>query len=350
MRATCKHCHKTFSPERNGAQYCSGRCRTAAHRERQRPLPSVEWEARAPRLATFTRSLNADGTPALSNEELGTRLLELADRGDDGKPKTGRRYYYLALSYGYLQPDMSDSPEAKKSRDAAYARITKVLGVLRMQGNLGWHMVLDLTRELDEWQTYTSTREARQALRNHYDEDRWLGQPYYPILIVEKDTLEPVCKPMARRWQMPFASSRGYGSLTLQHDVAEMLKHRRAKTGQHAVVYFVSDFDPSGLDLQRSWEEALDNFGVWYDVKRIGLTHEQVTDRALDIDRLAIEVKPSDSRSNSFVAQYGDRCWEADVLPASVIEQAIDDDIHLWLNNKQWKRRGREIERARQLL
>ena len=27
--------------------------------------------------------------------------------GQDGQPKTGRRFYYLALSYGYIQPDMS---------------------------------------------------------------------------------------------------------------------------------------------------------------------------------------------------------------------------------------------------
>jgi hypothetical protein len=30
-------------------------------------------------------------------------------------------------------------------------------------GRLDWHMVLDLTRKLDEWQTYGSPREARAA-------------------------------------------------------------------------------------------------------------------------------------------------------------------------------------------
>jgi hypothetical protein len=74
-------------------------------------------------------------------------------------------------------------------------------------------------------------------MRRRYDEDRWLAQPFYPILIVEKDTMEPVRKPMAYRGQMPFASSRGYGSLTLQHDVAEMLNRRRALTGQSRVVF-----------------------------------------------------------------------------------------------------------------
>jgi hypothetical protein len=75
---------------------------------------------------------------------------------------------------------------AAKYRDATYDRITHVLGVLRKAGNLGWDMVLDLTRELDEWQIYESPREARAALRRRYDEDRWVGQPFYPIFIVEK--------------------------------------------------------------------------------------------------------------------------------------------------------------------
>ena len=218
-------------------------------------------------------------------------------------------------------------------------------------GRLGWDMVLDLTRELDEWQTYGSPREARAALRRRYDEDRWLGQPYYPIFIVEKDTMEPVCQPMAQRWQMPFASSRGYSSLKLQHDVAEMLNHRYARTGQWAIVYFISDLDPSGLDLQRAWEDALVNFGVQVsELVRIGLTPEQVDD--LDNARLreGIAVKPSDSRAERYIEQYGERCWETDILPASVIEEALEDHIRSWLDVKLRARRDAEIERARALL
>jgi hypothetical protein len=94
-----------------------------------------------------------------------------------------------------------------------------VLGILRKQGRLDWEMVLDLTHDLHEWQTYGS------ALRRRYTDDCWLGKLFYPVFIVEKDTMEPVCKPMASRWQMPFASSRGYSSLRLQYDVAS---HRPA--------------------------------------------------------------------------------------------------------------------------
>jgi hypothetical protein len=212
---------------------------------------------------------------------------------------------------------------AKKSRDAAYDRITGVLGALRKMGRLAWRMVLDLTRELDEWQVYGSPREARAALRSRYDEDRWLGQPYFPIFIVEKDTMEPVCRPMASRWQIPFASSRGYGSLKLQHDVAETLNRRHARAGQSAIVYFISDLDPSGLDLQRAWEEALASFDVRiHKFVRIGLTPEQ----------------------------DGDRCWETDILPASVIEQILTAHIRSWLDAKLRAQRDVEINRARTLL
>ena len=197
VKAVCKNpdCSrkgKPFVSHRTDAQYCSVRCRVAAHRARQTPDPAVFWyDGKQRKVAT---------------NELASRLLEIADRDDNGAPKTGRRFYYLALSHGYIKVDMSDSETGKKSRDRAYKLITDKLGALRMEGLLGWDMVLDLTRELDEWQVYNSPREARTELRRSYDEDRWLGQRWFPVLIVEKDTLEPVCKPIASRWQMPFAS------------------------------------------------------------------------------------------------------------------------------------------------
>jgi hypothetical protein len=158
---------------------------------------------------------------------------------------------------------------------------------------------------------------------------------------------------MAQNWQMPFASSRRYGSLTLQHDVAEMLRRRHAQTEQPAVILFVSDLDPSGIDLQRAWEEAMVDFGLYAfgcSFRRIALTREQVAAPELDLDGLSISVKPSDSRAEAFIEQYGNRCWEVDVLPGNVIEAAVNAEIRSWLETKAWKRRDKEIEHARKLL
>jgi hypothetical protein len=84
------------------------------------------------------------------------------------------------------------------------------------------------------------------------------------------------------------------------------------------------------------------------DVVRIGLTREQVRQHRLQ--RFSIEVKPSDSRAETFMAEYGDCCWEVDVLPAAVIGQTLVAYIASRLDRAQWDRRLREIEANRALL
>jgi hypothetical protein len=44
------------------------------------------------------------------------------------------------------------------------------------------------------------------------------------------------------------------------------------------------------------------------------------------------------------------RCWEADVLPARVIERALDQQIEALLDRVAWAQRAAEIEQARRLL
>jgi hypothetical protein len=114
---------------------------------------------------------------------------------------------------------------------------------------------------------------------------RHTGEPIKAADSLDEAKAEPVCRPMAMQWQMPFASSRGYSSLTLQHDIAQMLARRRAKTEQLPIVYFVSDLDPSGLDLQRAWDKALQNFAVFARFERLALILDQVRDPELAAPR-----------------------------------------------------------------
>jgi hypothetical protein len=83
--------------------------------------------------------------------------------------------------------------------------------------------------------------------------------------------------------------------------------------------------------------------------------HPQQVDANVDVrgnplEHLGIDVKPSDSRAQTYVAEYGERCWEVDILPANVIETALADEIDGWLNTRLWRRRAAAIERARRLL
>jgi hypothetical protein len=73
----------------------------------------------------------------------------------------------------------------------------------------------------------------------------------------------------------------------------------KPKTGQRIKVYFVSDLDPSGLDLQRSWEDAMKDFGLDVEFIRIGLTRDQVRD---NVDVRATRSKTSASKSKRATA------------------------------------------------
>jgi hypothetical protein len=95
----------------------------------------------------------------------------------------------------------------------------------------------------------------------------------------------------------------------------------------------------------------LENFATHIvEFVRIGLTRDQVRAIRNPRLRLGIEVKPSDSRAQRYIWQYGARCWETDILPAATIQQALDNHIGSWLDAKAWKTRDAEIERARRLL
>ena len=92
---------------------------------------------------------------------------------------------------------------------------------------------------------------------------------------------------LASHWQMPFASSRGYSSLTLQHDVAELIKRRYAKTGQRTIIYFVSDLDPSGQTLAESRGVGEEILYAEIDPARARRKHVIRVPGKHEIDRLA---------------------------------------------------------------
>ena len=56
-------------------------------------------------------------------------------------------------------------------------------------------------------------------------------------------------------------------------------------------------------------------------------------------------MKHSDSRTECYNEDHGTTCWEVDVLPAAIIEAAIDAAIEVRLDAAVSNQRDREIER-----
>ena len=348
---SCPRDGKPFIAERTSARYCSGACRAAASRQRNAPPPRTFWLGdRSEFSERPSTTFNSDGTTALSRSALAEQLLKIAERDDDGEPKTGRRYWYLALSLGHVRPSMEAGDAAATERRKAQKRITDILGILRKQGRLSWDMVLDLTRELERMAVVRIGARRTRLPAQHLpgrplvgaaalsDPDRREGH-YGAGVQADGSDLADTVRFIARIRLAQITTRRG------GDDPQAFRPHRAA-----SIVFFISDLDPSGIDLQRSWEQALRGFMAPVSFVRLGLTMEQVQDATLNLDHLAVGVKPSDSRSKRFIELYGNRCWETDVLPASVIRSTLDTAIHALLDRRAWQRRQREIEAARDLL
>ena len=95
---------------------------------------------------------------------------------------------------------------------------------------------------------------------------------------------------------------------------------RRQELGQNIVLLHLGDHDPSGRDMSRDIQDRLDLFGT-YDVEfhRIALNMDQI-----DLyNPPPNPTKITDSRSGSYIKEFGHICWELDALEPGVISDLI---------------------------
>jgi len=82
-----------------------------------------------------------------------------------------------------------------------------------------------------------------------YWRDLLQSQPNHLELVIEKNTLLPILRPVASQYCIPFTSGRGYCSLPPRHAMAE--RYRRSGKGK-LLLLLVSDFDPTANPSPRA--------------------------------------------------------------------------------------------------
>lgn len=219
-----------------------------------------------------------------------------------------------------------------------YRRVIAAMDWLRKAGELPFDDVEDRNRAIVRPFVFDDTDEARDWLREQYDEDRWNTQAYRLVIVIEKAALAGIVQPVADRWQVPFVAARGYSSLTLVHEVA------RQYPG--AEMLYAGDHDGSGQDMSRDWQDRLDGFHSLITVTTIALTRAQVDAHSLP----PAPAKATDMRTAKYVAEHGTGVWELDALPPNVLEQLFEDAILARLDRAAWDLRAAEIEANRQLI
>lgn len=249
-----------------------------------------------------------------------------------------------------------------------YKALSRQLVQARKRDLIPWDGLADHIRRRD-WNQLCPTIDFEKVLRSYVQIlgiDPWKEQGTRVVIWLEKDALVDLVTDTARNFYVPVCVSRGYSSWTFIHDNLDLLN-----SDPQALVLYLGDHDPSGLDIERSLGEAVDYFdGGMYGglpagigealrsfglaggspkITRVALTYDQVQQYGL----LPNPTKKADSRSRSYVDRYGDQCWELDALdPATLrtlVTQAVERerDLGLWASTMNSNRQRRERILAR---
>jgi hypothetical protein len=253
--------------------------------------------------------------------------------GQGVKP-TLRTVFYRLVSRNAL-------PNTRSAYKALSAKVVEA----RKAGRWAWDALEDTTRValgmlddegLDERELYVYAESLEEKLgslsvesilRDAFDYmtpwlrvGRWANQPCVPEIWLEKDALARTMEAWVGGLSVPIKVNRGYASWTF---IYKNVQEIRGILGRHgkAVILYLGDLDPSGVDIERFLREALDFFGLPGDrveLRRLAVTPEQVERYGLPPrpeDAETLEKLKRDSRSAKYSLNY---VVELDALVAYV--------------------------------
>ena len=264
--------------------------------------------------------------------EIVNKIIE--DYAQQGYRLTLRQLYYQLVSRDII-------PNAK----AEYAKLSTLLVNGRMSGIVDWDAIEDRIRIpfLPYW--VTGIENAINDTITQYRLDRQKEQKVYIELWVEKDALSGVLKKITSRYHIKLMVNRGYSSCTAMHDAYERLR-RYEDEGKQTCVLYLGDHDPSGLDMIRDVRERLEEFGVYPEVRHIGLTKKQIE----KFNPPPNPAKITDPRAGWYIQKHGDFSWEVDALDPKALHQLVRENVEELIDMVLFKSQLKQESQDKEML
>lgn len=182
----------------------------------------------------------------------------------------------------------------------------------------GWFPdLIDRTRSIHRYRTFSDPQEARDWLARIYRRDRTEGQEWSVYLGVEKSGIVEQLLAWFGDLGIPILALGGYASQSYVDQVAEDVEEQ----GRPAVLIYAGDHDPSGEDIDRDF---LERARCFEEIRRVALNAEQVE----EYDLPPQPGKETDSRAARFVEKHGELVQvELDALPPDVLRDLYRDAI-----------------------
>jgi hypothetical protein len=248
------------------------------------------------------------------------------DYAAQGYDLSVRQLYYQLVSKNVVE-----------NTEKSYKRVCGLISDARRAGLIDWSMIRDRGRHTAWASHWDSPQQIVEACAQQFQIEKWKRQRWHIEIMVEKAALEGVLEPLCRQLDVRFTANRGYASDSLLYDVAKRIEKAVRQDGKRAVVLYLGDHDPSGLDMTRDIEDRLSLFScldatLSLDVRRLALNKNQIE----HYNPPPNPAKTTDSRFTSYVAEHGEESWELDALEptvlADIVRVAVAElrDDHLW--------------------
>jgi hypothetical protein len=255
------------------------------------------------------------------------------------EPHTIRQIFYRYL--GEIAQFVPD-PHKKKYPNWAnqfYADMVSELGWLVREGKVSYHglNIFDGSGASEIiWQRAKKVTPAEEEQFVEYPVEVWVEKNACWNSLKLLFGWNRDAKPS--EFRLNLISGKGFAKM---QQIERLLRERRSEV---KVILYVTDFDPSGLDMNESLPYNLKRMGVHYPhnikVERIALFPNQIPDAIKQY-----KVRPLNVNANSamkFKAKYGDDTYEIEALAPDqlreIVREAIKDTVAKYNFNRKTSR------------
>jgi hypothetical protein len=229
----------------------------------------------------------------------------------------------------YYQAEVAALPGIDKTANG-YTKIQSQVLNLRREGRLDYGTIADATRWMRKPDTNNSVEEALRATAQYYRKALWSDTEDYVEVWCEKDALAGVILPVTEMFDVPLMVARGFVSETFAYEAIDA----RGDDARPYYVYYLGDFDRSGMDAARSLEEKLTRFadeaGIPVVFETLAVTPDMVHDLRLPTRAPKRESKADKNWPHDFAC-------ELDAVPPDVMRELVQDAIERHLPKREFE-------------
>jgi hypothetical protein len=248
---------------------------------------------------------------------------------DFSGPMSTRQVYYQAVSRG-----------AVKNCEAGYDKVQRLVVNMRREGLISYDRIVDRARRKHQRAGWDGAQDIVDACAQQYRRNLWAEQETIVMVACEKHALEGIFAEAVDPYGVSLWIVHGFSSVSFDYEWANDIKELN-RDGKHVVIAYFGDHDPSGMCLERTTINRLNEYGADFEWERRGLLFRDMD----QFDLVNVPVKPTDSRARTYLKEYGDRAAELDALQPDELRIRIEAVIEKHIDADPWNRL-RETERV----